>query len=241
MEKKEEILQKLSQVYDPELDQSVTEMGFIEDIFMDGTDVTIYFRLPTYWCSPNFAYIMAEDMRDRVLEIPWVSSVEIALKDHCAAEQVNQGVTQGKTFSEVFSDLSGGNLEELRQKFRVKTFLSRQEYLMRHLLGTQMTHAEMAAASLGEVEQWPLLGTEGKHLLERYRKIRRELGHSCDPDQRAFIKADGSLIEPEQFSAYLLEARRTRLSMEFNAHYCRGLLETRYAVEMGPLQGGKQS
>lgn len=233
MEKRDEVLAKLAEVYDPELDQSVTEMGFIEDVHMDNSAVTIFFRLPTYWCSPNFAYIMAEDMRDRVLELPWVEKVVISLKDHCAAEQVNQGVSSGKSFLDTFSDLSGGNLQDLRQTFRVKTFVSRQEYVLRHLLAAGMTAPALSEMSLGDAQALLQIDEKGKRLMERYLIIRKQLGLNNGANEKAFTHPNGDAIAPDEFSAYLLDARRTRMSMEFNANHCRGLLETRYAVKVG--------
>lgn len=232
MKKKTEVLEKLSIVYDPELDQSVTEMGFIEDVKIENATVTIYFRLPTYWCSPNFAYIMAEDMRDRVLELPWVSEVVITLKDHCAADEVNEGVTKGKSFAEMFSHLSGGDLEQLRQTFRMKTFISRQERLLRHLLDMGMESTSLVTLTIQCIQELSNIGNEGIVLLDRYLASRAQLGFDNNPYQLAFIQSTGEVINPDQFSAYLLDARRTRMSMEFNAHHCRGLLETRYATEM---------
>ena len=62
-----EVLARLAAVTDPELDEPVTALGFVERVAVaaDGT-VTVDFRLPTFWCAANFAYMMAEDMRDAV-------------------------------------------------------------------------------------------------------------------------------------------------------------------------------
>jgi hypothetical protein len=42
----------------------VTDLRFIEHLTVDqdGT-VSIGFRLPTYWCAANFAFLMAGDMQ----------------------------------------------------------------------------------------------------------------------------------------------------------------------------------
>ena len=50
---------RLDLVMDPELDEPVTDMGFIEAVSITGRhgrqfqQVEISFRLPTYWCSPE--------------------------------------------------------------------------------------------------------------------------------------------------------------------------------------------
>jgi len=41
------IMLALSDVLDPELDEPVTEMGFIERVALDGDEAVIVFRLPT--------------------------------------------------------------------------------------------------------------------------------------------------------------------------------------------------
>ena len=58
---------KLDLVMDSELDEPVTEMGFIETVVVDAAEgVDITFRLPTYWCSSNFAFLMAQGIKREV-------------------------------------------------------------------------------------------------------------------------------------------------------------------------------
>ena len=54
------VMAALDAVFDPELDESVTSMGFIETVALRGRTAEITFRLPTFWCSANFAYLMAQ-------------------------------------------------------------------------------------------------------------------------------------------------------------------------------------
>ena len=66
-EREAAVRQALDRVTDPELDEPVTDLRFIErlTIEQDG-GVAIGFRLPTYWCAANFAFLMADDMRRAV-------------------------------------------------------------------------------------------------------------------------------------------------------------------------------
>ncbi|MCQ6267785.1 iron-sulfur cluster assembly protein [Fictibacillus sp. WQ 8-8] len=221
----EAVMEKINLVYDPELDKSVLEMNFIEEVKIQGTDVNVAMRLPTYWCSPNFAFIMAEDIRDRVMEIPWVKKVIINLKDHSASEEINKGVTEGKSFKEVFTHLASNDLKEVRKKFQIKSFISRQEKLLRSLINYGM-EKNMLNLTVKELNAHPAI--TDRSVLNRYLILRNELGFSNDPYDQAFIKPTGESIDPKEFSDYLLEARRTRMSMEFNSTYCRGLLDARY-------------
>ena len=63
----DDVWTRLDMVSDPELDQSVAEMGFVNSVEIGaGGAVRISFRLPTFWCAPNFAFLMAHDMREAV-------------------------------------------------------------------------------------------------------------------------------------------------------------------------------
>ena len=74
----------LATVMDPELDESVTELGFITEVELSGEgEVRIGFRLPTYWCAANFAFLMADDMRCAVEALPWVTRVQCSCTSTC--------------------------------------------------------------------------------------------------------------------------------------------------------------
>ena len=80
--RRDEVYGQLGKVYDPELDQPLTELGFIGGVSIDGNTVAVHFRLPTFWCAANFAFMMAADIRERVSELPWVERVDVQLQDH---------------------------------------------------------------------------------------------------------------------------------------------------------------
>src|ERR1700685_3636388 len=94
-----EVWAQLDSVTDPELDESVTELGFITHVDVDANGhVQIGFRLPTYWCAANFAFLMADDMRRAVTGLPWVTKVTVGLGEHMYADQINRGVGRGGDF-----------------------------------------------------------------------------------------------------------------------------------------------
>jgi metal-sulfur cluster biosynthetic enzyme len=229
MNNQEAVFEKLNFVYDPELDKSVLEMQFIEEVDIQGNKVTVVMRLPTFWCSPNFAFIMAEDIRDRVMELPWVSKVVLNLKDHCSSADINKGVSEGKSFEEVFADLATGDLNEVRNTFRIKSFMARQEHLLRELMNFGVGN-ELLSLTIKDLKSHPAI--MDKTILQRYLTLCSELGLSNHPQEFAFLKHTGERIDPLKLSEYLLEARRTRMSMEFNANHCLGLLATRYQTKI---------
>jgi metal-sulfur cluster biosynthetic enzyme len=225
----EEVFGQLAQVYDPELDEPLTELGFIGGVIVDGGVVTVRFRLPTFWCAANFAFMMAADIRERVSELPWVERVQVQLQDHFFDAEINEGINDGKTFAGTFPALATDDLDGLRETFRVKAFLARQERLVRSLLA----QGWVDEAILGvRVRDLPALaqGGEGAALARRYLDILRERGLAGDPSAPAFVNPDGTRIDAAAFRPHLACASRTRLSVEFNTMFCRGLLETRYGV-----------
>ncbi len=143
------VYRQLDQVYDPELDQPLTELGFIGGVDITGGMVTVQFRLPTYWCAANFAFMMATDIRDRVSELPWVHRVEVRLQDHFLEQEINEGVNRGRTFQATFPDWATGDVDELRETFRAKAFEVRQERLLRWLCGHHTLASRRASAAPG--------------------------------------------------------------------------------------------
>ena len=131
-----EVWDRLASVTDPELDESVTELRFVTAVEVDAENrVHIRFRLPTYWCAANFAFLMADDMRVAVSSLPWVSQVLIDLHDHMYSDTINQGLAEGRSFKATFSEEAAEvNLDDLRRTFRIKAFQRRQEAVMRHLM-----------------------------------------------------------------------------------------------------------
>ena len=237
--RQEEVYGQLAKVSDPELDQPLTELGFIGGVSVDGSAVTVRFRLPTFFCAPNFAFMMAADIRERVSELPWVERVEVQLQDHFFDSEINGGVNGGKSFVEAFPELATDDLRELRETFRVKAFLARQERLLRSLLQMGWLEEAILRVRVGDLSELPRCG-EAPDPAERYLAILEERGLAGDATARAFVHSDGRPIEPAEFRATLAHAQRTRLSVEFNAAFCRGLLKTRYGEAEQEMVGSPE-
>ena len=124
----QEVWSALDTVTDPELDESVISLEFVTSVqIQHGNDVRIEFRLPTYWCAPNFAFLMASDMRDAVTEISWVRNVTVKLLDHFSAELINRGVALRQDFRDAFPGETDDDLSGIRKKFLGKAYERRQE------------------------------------------------------------------------------------------------------------------
>src|SRR5262249_20410513 len=159
-----------------------------------------------------FALMMAADIRERVSELPWVEGVDVRLQDHSFEEEINRGVSCGKTFVETFPELATEDLGELREIFRVKAFLARQERLLRCLLALGWAGDAVLAVRIGDL---PGLAPsrEGGELAARYLAILRERALVGDVDAPAFMRPDGRPMERAEFRADLAHAQRTRLSV----------------------------
>jgi metal-sulfur cluster biosynthetic enzyme len=71
------VLARLSQVRDPELDESILDLGFVHSLHLHSGHATIALRLPTSWCAVNFAYLMAEDVRWALLAVEGIGQVTV--------------------------------------------------------------------------------------------------------------------------------------------------------------------
>jgi metal-sulfur cluster biosynthetic enzyme len=225
----EQVRGALDTVTDPEIDEPVTTLGFVSGVKVsDDNDVCIEFRLPTYWCAPNFAFLMASDMRDAVAELNWVNSVSVRLLDHFTAEMINRSVALKQEFRDAFPGETDDDLKLIRQKFLGKAFERRQELLMRHLLGTGQKSEQITELRMGELMELSL-DPEGARLRTLYRFAWRRLRPEWDDGKLAFVALDGIPLDPTKLSGYLRKLAGVRRNAEFNAVICRSLLAERKA------------
>ena len=215
-----EVLGALTGVRDPELDQDLVELGFAAGLDVDGTSVAVRLRLPTYYCAPNFAYLMAVDARTAVEALPGVEEVRVFLEDHFTSDEITDAVQRGKNFVEAFPDHADDELNELRTLFWRKAFTARQARLLDALLKAGRSAQDVEAMRLRELPH----DADG----ERCRRLRRDLGLPDDPDAPAFLLGDGAPLTAAQLPRFLRYARLVATSLEGNAGLCRGLLRTRY-------------
>ena len=242
------VLAALGTVSDPELDESLVELGFLDSVRIEDEGcVEVVLRLPTFWCAPNFAYLMAFDAREQTLRVPGVRQVRVVLKDHMYSDEITTGISAGKSFDEVFpGQAEGEDVGELRALFHGKAFGMRQEQLTRFLLDAGLTADEVVGLRLEDVldtsdasglrlqvgGQARLL-RGGAPLARVYLERRRRLGLDEASSARLVSDRDGQSIAAHELSEYLQCGRRERISMTFNAVMCKGLLETRYDLTKG--------
>jgi metal-sulfur cluster biosynthetic enzyme len=228
IDRKAEVWRRLQTVTDPELDEPVTELEFVTRADVDADNcVHIEFRLPTYWCAANFSFLMADDMRNAVKELPWVADISVVLGDHMYADQINAGLARGLTFQETFGAEADGDLDELRRTFLLKAFQRRQAALLAHLIEAGQHAARLVEMTLDELVVLKV-DEAGARLRTRYLERRPII---ADATSRAFVDAEGNPLQAETLSTYVRTLRRVDINAEFNSALCRGLLHARFDME----------
>ena len=226
---------RLDLVMDPELDEPVTDMGFIEAVSVAGpttghniSTVEIVFRLPTYWCSPNFAFLMAEGIKREVEALPWVGQAIVNLQDHMAAEEMNAVINAGGAFSDVFAELMPDeNLETLREKFDQKAFQRRQEVVIKALLWLGCPAQDIVKLTLAELSLIRFEDPEEDRQRGRYTTLLTSKKLARFALDLAFPTYQGTPIG-DDFQSYMGLLRSVRINMEFSGSLCRGLKRSRY-------------
>ena len=218
------VLAALDTVRDPELDEPVTALGFVSSctVSADG-EARVRLRLPTYFCAPNFAFLMVADAYDAVRGVAGVRRTEVVLEDHFASDAINGGVAARSGFVKSFEGLADAELDDLRRDFVRKAVLAGTDRVCRPLLAAGRTPAELAGLTLGDA---PSSADR-----ERLRARRAELGLPAGDDSPLLVDAvTGAAVGADALPLHLGRARLTRVNVEANGSICRGMLRDRYAT-----------
>jgi metal-sulfur cluster biosynthetic enzyme len=217
-----EILDALTTVTDPELDEPITDLGFVRSVFVDDDGVTVHLRLPTAFCSPNFAYLMASDALDALRELDDIGQVRVLLDDHHDSDKINAGLAADAGYIGTFGVEAEESLAELRDLFWRKAHTAAMERAITSLLRQKPMDIE----EVGHLLLRDLPECKAKVALLRRRFA---IGLSNCPNSRVVVDDEGKPVAPESVSMRLRFAKSVRISMEGNSHFCRGLLATRYS------------
>jgi metal-sulfur cluster biosynthetic enzyme len=218
------LLAALDTVRDPELDESVTSLGFVTSCTVSADGVAdVRLRLPTYFCAPNFAFLMVADAYEAVSAVAGVRRTHVVLEDHFASDEINRGVAAQAGFVESFDGLALTELTELRADFQRKATMAATDRVCRPLLAAGRTPDELAELTLGDVPASPDV--------ERLRSRRAELGLPSGDDSALLVDpVTGAAVGVQALPLHLRKARLTGVSLQANGGVCRGLLRERYAT-----------
>ena len=227
------VLEALSQVHDPELDEPITSLGFVTScaVSPDG-DVEILLRLPTPQCAPNFAYLMAADARNVLRRLPEVGRIAVKLEDHFTGEEINAAIARGEGFTGAFpGETDDDRLDALRDLFQRKALVARQARLCEALMADGATPEQVTASRVADLPD----GADARRCLE----LRRRLGISCDQSSPAFVAPNGEPVAAHELTRWLRKARLVRTSLDVNGGICRSLLQIRNQRAAQPEAVGK--
>ncbi len=183
--------------------------------------MAVRLRLPTAFCSPSFAYLMVSDAHDALSGIDWVQDVTVTLEDHHDADRINRGVAAGLGFAGTYPEEAAGELDALRRTFRVKAHTA----FIERVCSIMMREHRWAAGDLGALR---IADLPAGRPADGLRRRRADLGLSSDPGDLVMVDEFGTPWAPAAIPLKLRFAKSVRISIDGNAHFCRGLLRTRY-------------
>lgn len=221
------VLAALGTVRDPELDESITVLGFVSSSHVsDEGTAHVRLRLPTYFCAPNFAFLMVADAYDAVSAVDGVTRADVVLEEHFASDAINDGVAARAGFVRSFDGEAVAELGELRDQFLRKAVMAGTDLVCRPLAADGIEPQRLATLTLGEVAA---LGQSGD--LDRLRQRREQLGLPAGDDAPLLVDpTTGDAVQEPAVPLHLRKARTTRTSLEANGSVCRGMLRHRYST-----------
>lgn len=216
----------LDVVIDPELDEPITDLGFVRSVALHqgatGAHLEVHLRLPTSFCAPNFAYLMASDAKDALTALAGVEHVVVELDDHHDSDIINRGLAADAGYVGTFRHEAETDLDELRATFVRKAHTAAMERALTQLLRAR---PDLVESEVGGVVIADLPDDEVTASLMRRRTA---VGLGNHPQAPVLVDHHGVTYDPADVPMALRRARSTRISIDGNAHFCRGLLATRY-------------
>jgi len=236
---KQSVLRALSTVTDPELDEPITELGFVKNLSVseDGR-VSVDLVTSTFWCSPNFVYMMLEEARDVVSKLPGVKDMRLTLGGHHDSDRINGAINAGKTFSECYDFEARGDLVELNQMIRTRALRSRL-----YSMASALVRAGFVADEIPELSRQDVTAEGDKFVVNSrgrivpiidpadVRRVARYLsfldGLHRTPARLVVWDLDGNPPPEDEFVSTLIAGRLAKANFSLNAELCRALLESR--------------
>ena len=215
------VTEALDTVRDPELDEPITTLGFVASCVVSADGLAeVHLRLPTFFCAPNFAFLMVADAHDAVSAVPGVIRTVVVLDDHFASDAINAGVAARAGFVGTFESQTAGELDTLRADFVRKAVLAGTDRVCRPLVRDGV---DLSGLTLGDVPPSPELN--------RLRERRREIGLPAGDDAALLVDVvTGAPITDGDVRRHLARARLSHVNIEANTGICRDMLAARYGV-----------
>lgn len=232
----------LESVTDPELDRSIVELDYIDDIDIEagrnGAHVKVEFTLPTAWCSPAFAWMMAVDAREAAEALPAVKECTVELREHMHETEVNHGVNEDLSFEQAFPDAEDG-ITHLRSSLNEKAVLSRQYAAVESLLDGGLDLEQIARLERNDLDRDGAadrvqVDVPGAALtvmapaedIDRYLDKANSLDYFT-ASERLFRTPEGEPIPPADAELVHRRARLAQVNMDSQGGVCDALHQAR--------------
>ena len=83
---------------DPEIRRSLGDLGLLDEVQIEGSQVIVHFHLTSPLCPTKFATSIGQEIRKRVEAISGVTSCEVVLRDHFLREKIQTSINaRGRT------------------------------------------------------------------------------------------------------------------------------------------------
>ena len=228
-----DVLDALDAVRDPELDEPVTSLGFVTSCTVSADGVAdVRLRLPTYFCAPNFAWLMVADAYDAVSAVPGVRQTQIELEDHFASAEINRGSGRsGRIRRSPSTAWPRRSWTSCGRDFVRKAVLAATDRVCRPLLAAGTDRRTSSPSSRSATCRPPPDRRTPARASSR--------AGSAGGRRRAAAgrSVRGEAVGVQALPLHLRRARLTASACEANGGVCRGLLRERYAT-VG--QGGEE-
>ena len=86
------IFDELSQIVDPEINTTITDLELIDEVDINGSNVKVDLHLTSPFCPAVFGFKICQDIHDNLLKIDGVDDVHVNVSNHFMAEQINNQV-----------------------------------------------------------------------------------------------------------------------------------------------------
>jgi len=236
---RQRVVSALSLVNDPELDEPITELGFVRRVSItDEGRVSVDLVTSTFWCSPNFVYMMLEDARAVLSKVPGVREVRVELAGHHDSARINEAINDGKSFSECYGSETRSDLVELNRIFREKALRSRLHAMSTALARSGLSGEDLLRLRMDDIELaggvftvkshdrlFNVADSEDVGRITRYLNFLKGLGRTEGP--LVIWDLAGNPPARDEFNSFLGTSRSTRAAFSLNAELCRALLESR--------------
>ncbi|MFW6317459.1 MAG: metal-sulfur cluster assembly factor, partial [Halorubrum sp.] len=239
------VRERLDRVEDPELARSIVELDYIDAVEIDGGRVAVRFTLPTAWCSPAFAWMMATDARDEVEALDWVREARIELCDHMHGEEITTGVNARDGFGETFPD-ADGDVAAVRAAIADKARVSRQREAVEALLDAGVDAEQVVslvrsdltiAGEEAHVELDGLSVVVDAAPIADYLDRVTTSGRVTAPDDALFLTPEGDPIPAGRLDVVQKRSRLATVNMGGQGAVCDALHRARHGPD-GPDGSG---